>query len=109
MKQVSSSTGGSSNSIDEKNLYSARSARNRRLHHRKVRMSRMYGQAYSPPCKGGEDATSIRCREATFERSGRGGRLHATFRCERPPRLRHFGCFAPFFLLAQPPLLFKEG
>ena len=72
-------------------------------------MSRMYGQAYSPPCKGGEDATSIRCREATFERSGRGGRLHATLRCEPPPRLRHFGCLAPFFLLAQPPLLFKEG
>jgi len=29
--------------------------------------------------------------------------------CERSPRLRRFGGFATFFLMAQPPLLRKEG
>ena len=46
------------------------------------------------------DATSKRCREATFERSGRGGQFG---------EVRRFGGFAIFLLPAQPPLLFKEG
>ena len=31
------------------------------------------------------------------------------FEPEPPPRLRRFGCFATFLLLAQPPLLARRG
>ena len=58
----------------------------------------------SPPGTGGVDATSRKCCEASFERSGRGGRSQKRGRkasrataCERPPRR-----FAP-------PLLCQEG
>src|SRR6059036_497080 len=33
----------------------------------------VWGRRHSPPCKGGVDATSRKCCEATFDRSGRGG------------------------------------
>src|SRR5439155_3011458 len=61
-----------------------------------------WSRAHSPPCKGGVAATSKRCREATFDRSGRGGQFGEMFRPEDFAELTTPS--AP-----QPPLLFKEG
>src|SRR3989442_15960057 len=64
-------------------------------------------QGCSPPGTGGVDAPSRKCREASFERRGRGGQFGETFR-----ESDHPVCAASeriFFLMAQPPLLFQEG
>src|SRR5262245_21030199 len=58
----------------------------------------------SPPFEGGVAATSIRCREAAFDRSGRGGKSMSYH-----PDRAFKGGFAFIFLMAQPPLLQKEG
>jgi hypothetical protein len=52
--------------------------------------------------RGGVDATSRKCREATsVERTGWCGQeIYRT----KPPRLREVGGFSNFFLIAQPPL-----
>src|SRR6266700_861079 len=55
---------------------------------------------YSPPPRGGVDATSRKYREASFEeRTGWSLTSHISecvlnTACERPPRLRRFGGFA---------------
>ena len=38
-------------------------------------------EEYSPPRRGGEDATSIKCCEASFLRSGRGGQTGESKYC----------------------------
>src|SRR2546426_4272482 len=38
-------------------------------------------EEYSPPRRGGVDATSIKCREASFLRSGRGGQTGESKYC----------------------------
>jgi hypothetical protein len=71
------------------------------------------------------DATSKRCCEASFERSGRGGHFGEIFRPKEIPklttikasryrarasrRLRRFGGFATSFLVAQPPSFSRRG
>jgi hypothetical protein len=68
-----------------------------------------------PPGTGGVDAPSRKCREASFERRGRGGQSRRMLqKCisKHLSRLTHPVCAgseAGFFLLAQPPLLFQEG
>src|SRR5438132_1430110 len=72
-----------------------------------------YGGAYSPPCKGGVDARSRKCREATLVRadgvvsSAKSLGLKSFAELTTPSaalrRLR------AFLLMPQPPLLFKEG
>src|SRR2546426_4544580 len=42
-------------------------------------------QRCSPPGTGGVDAPSIKCREASFERRGRGGQFGETFRVSDHP------------------------
>ena len=63
----------------------------------------------SPPDIGGVDATSIRCREATFDGAD-GVVMHdETFRCsDHPVCGPKVGC-AAFLLMPQPPLLYQEG
>ena len=70
----------------------------------------------SPPATGGEDATSRRSREASFNRAD-GVVKNGTSTKERIPK--HFSnpdhpvCAAAvashLFLMAQPPLLYQEG
>ena len=78
---------------------------------------KVFWARYSPPPRGGVDATSRRYREASFEERTAGGaraspigRSHQektsltshisecvlSMACERPPRLRRFGGFATF-------------
>jgi hypothetical protein len=66
--------------------------------------------------KGGVDATPRKYREASIERSGRGGRSEVIFtkcmrkRCGRPPRLRGQTKLRVIFLdrAATPPLQGRE-
>ena len=69
----------------------------------------MNAARHSPPDTGGVDATSKRCREATFD--GADGVVRHTKRFVVPD---HPVCgakvgFAVFFLMPQPPLLHQEG
>ena len=62
--------------------------------------------------KGGVDATSKKYREASFERSGRGGwfkppTISGSF--NQPPRLRQLRMLRGIFFMAQPPLLSQGG
>src|SRR5438876_5449345 len=72
-----------------------------------------YGGAYSPPCKGGVDARSRKCREATLVRADE------VVRSAKSLGLKSFAELTTpsaalrklraFLLMPQPPLLFKEG
>src|SRR5438128_2185488 len=56
----------------------------------------------SPPGTGGVDAPSIKCREASFERRGRGGQFGETLCVSDLPRLRRFGT-GTFYCIFQMP------
>src|SRR5262245_20652511 len=75
-----------------------------------------HGEPHSPPYKGGVDATSGKCREASAY--GADGVVAHTpssknaFRntaCERPPRLRRFGGFATFYYWRSHPSFARRG
>src|SRR5439155_17827456 len=80
---------------------------------------------YSPPCKGGVDARSRKCREATLVRADGVARSASPIgrslkkRSAKSLGLKSFDELTPpsaalrrlraFLLMPQPPLLFKEG
>ena len=65
----------------------------------------MLTKAYSPPFEGGVVVTSRKSRVASL--LGADGVV--SFGCEQPPRLRELMGLREIFLIAQPPLLEKEG
>src|SRR5437667_11872782 len=84
-----------------------------------------YGGADSPPCKGGVDARSRKCREATLVRADGVARSASPIgrslkkRSAKSLGLKSFAELTTpsaalrrlraFLLMPQPPLLFKEG
>ena|SRR6266550_9037541 len=59
----------------------------------------------SPPGTGGVDAPSIKCREASFERRGRGGQFGETLCLSDHPRLRRFGTGIFYCIFQMPGVL----